>query len=99
MQRDTQSRLIKQAATMATLALEMPATTKNETTLKDLNGYKASLTLVKDSELRPFAEQARSLVIATIRYLKQRLPSNLESAHKHRDRLSDAMLAHLEKER
>ncbi len=95
MHKHTQSAIIKQAATMATLALETTANADMTQTLRDLKGYQASLTLVKETELKPFGQQAKTLVTSTIKYLQNRTQQNLETAHKQRDKLSDMMLAHM----
>lgn len=98
MHKHTQSALIKQAATMATLAIETTANVDMTKTLRDLKGYQASLTLVKDAELKPFGQQAKTLVTSTIKYLQNRTQQNLDIAHKQRDKLSEMMLAHMERD-
>lgn len=95
MNKHTQSTLIKQAATMATLALETTANVDMTKTLRDLKGYQTSLTLVKDVELKPFGQQAKTLVTSTIKYLQNRTQQNLDIAHKQRDKLSEMMLTHM----
>jgi len=95
MHKHTQSALIKQAATMATLAIETTANVDMTKTLRDLKGYQASLTLVKDAELKPFGQQAKTFVTSTIKYLQNRTQQNLETAHKQRDKLSEMMRVHM----
>lgn len=98
MHKHTQSALIKQAATMATLAIETTANVDMTKTLRDLKGYQTSLTLVKDAELKPFGQQAKTFVTSTIKYLQNRTQQNLETAHKQRDKLSEMMPAHMGRE-
>lgn len=98
MHKHTQSALLKQAAIMATLSLESQPNADMTQTLRDLKGYQASLTLVKDAELKPFGQQAKTLVTATIKYLQNRTQQNLETAQMQRDKLSDMMLAYTGRE-
>jgi len=98
MHKHTQSTLLKQAAIMATLALESTTNSDMTRTIKDLKSYQASLMMVKDGELKPFAHQAQKLVRSAIKYLHQRTDANLEVATHHRDKLSDMMRAHMGRE-
>jgi len=95
MHRHKQSALIKQAAIMSTLSLESQSNADMTKTLSDLKGYQTSLTLVKDAELKPFGQQAKTLVTSTIKYLQNRTQQNLEIAHKQRDKLSDMMRVYM----
>lgn len=91
MDRHKQSALIRQASVLATLSLETPATANMQATKRDLTGYTASLTLVKDAELAPFGKQAIALVKATLKYLHKRTEFTQKNAHAERDKLTQMM--------
>ncbi|TGN33162.1 MULTISPECIES: hypothetical protein [unclassified Lysinibacillus] len=91
MDRNTQSALIRQSATMASYAIEMPSTVDMTCTKRDLKGYQASLTLIKGNDLEPFAKQAIVFVNATLKYIRYRTEKNLIEARKQRDSLAQMM--------
>lgn len=95
MNRNTQSALIRQAATMASYALEMPKAVDMTRTLRDLKAYTVSLTLVNDDVLKPYGEQTLKFVEATLKYLRYRTEKNLIEARKQRDQLTQMMDAFL----
>lgn len=97
MHKDTQSILLRNASILSALSLETDKDADMSVTIEQLEGYVTSLALVTDAELRPFAQKAKSLVIATLRYLKNRSTANLTKAQQLRDVLSDAMLSHKQK--